>query len=247
MTREHTLTDAFVELADTLVSDYDVTDLLHNLAERCVELLQAAASGILLSDQRGSLHLMASSTEQARLVELFVLQTAEGPCLDAFRTGAPVAAPDLAAAADRWPRFTAAAAAAGYAGSHAFPLRLRDDTIGALNLFTSTAGALPAADQRVARALADVATIGILQERAIARGELLIEQLQGALTSRIVIEQAKGILTAHADIDMDEAFARLRHYSRSTNTRLTDVARSLIDGTLAAEQIPAKSAVPRRS
>jgi transcriptional regulator with GAF, ATPase, and Fis domain len=244
MAREQQLTDAFVDLADTLVSDYDVTDLLHSLAEHCVDILGAAAAGILLSDQRGSLQQMASSSERARLLELFQLQTNEGPCLEAFSTGSLVAVPDLAAAADRWPRFAAGAAEAGYAGVHALPLRLRTDTIGALNLFTTTSGPLPATDLRVAQALADVATIGILQERAIARSEVLVEQLQGALNSRITIEQAKGVLATHANIGMDEAFARLRSHSRATNTRLTQIATNLINGTLAAADIPARQAAP---
>jgi transcriptional regulator with GAF, ATPase, and Fis domain len=239
MAREQQLTDAFVGLADTLVSDYDVTDLLHSLADHCVELLHAAAAGILLTDQRGNLQLMASSSEQARLLELFVLQAEEGPCLDAFNTGSLVAVPDLSAATERWPRFAAAAATAGYASVNALPLRLRDQTIGALSLFITTAAALPEADLRVAQALADVATIGILHERAIARSEVLIEQLQGALNSRIVIEQAKGVVAVHLRVDMNEAFDRLRSYARSTNTRLTDVARALVDGTLPADRIAA--------
>lgn len=245
MAREQQLTDAFVGLADTLVSDYDVTDLLHSLAAHCVDLLRAAAAGILLTDQRGNLQLMASSSEQARLLELFVLQAEEGPCLDAFNTGSLVAVPDLRAAADRWPRFTAAAAAAGYVSVNAVPLRLRDQTVGALSLFITTAVALPEADLRVAQALADVATIGILHERAIARSEVVIEQLQGALNSRIVIEQAKGVLAAHAGIDMNEAFDRLRGYARSTNTRLADVSRSLIEGSLSADEFPVRRPATR--
>ncbi len=232
MAREEQLSRAFVDLADTLVSDYDVTDLLHSLAEHSVGLLDAASAGILLTDQRGKLQLLASSSEQTRLLELFQLQAAEGPCLDAFSTGQMVAIPDLADTADRWPKFTPAALTAGYAAVHALPLRLRTETIGALNLFTATPGALPEDELRVAQALADVATIGILQERSITRSEVLIEQLQGALNSRIIIEQAKGVLAAWGRIDPDEAFNRLRHYSRSTNTRLAKVAHDIVDGNL---------------
>jgi transcriptional regulator with GAF, ATPase, and Fis domain len=245
MAREQQLTNAFVGLADTLVSDYDVTDLLHSLADHCTDLLHAVAAGILLTDQRGNLQLMASSSEQARLLELFVLQAEEGPCLDAFNTGSLVAVPDLSAATERWPRFAAAAAAVGYASVNALPLRLRDQTIGALSLFIGTTQALPEADLRVAQALADVATIGILHERAMTRSEVLIEQLQGALNSRIVIEQAKGVLAAHAGLDMNEAFDRLRSYARSTNTRLAEVARALIDGSLTADQFPARQSATR--
>ncbi|HEX3813542.1 MAG TPA: GAF and ANTAR domain-containing protein [Mycobacteriales bacterium] len=237
LAREQQLTKAFVQLADTLVSDYDVTDLLHGLSEHCVDLLQASSAGLLLTDNRGNLQLLASSTEATRLLELFQLQTDEGPCLDCFRTGKPVEVPDLAAAVDRWPRFTPAALDNGYAAVHALPLRLRTETIGALNLFGATTGSIPADDLRVAQALADVATIGILQERAIHHSEIIIEQLQGALNSRIIIEQAKGVLAQQANIDMDEAFRRLRSQSRKTNTRLTMVARDLIEGTLDASAI----------
>lgn len=248
MAREEQLTDAFVHLADTLVSDYDVTELLHSLAETCVTVLEVAAAGILLTDQRGSLQLMASSSEQSRLLELFQLQTDDGPCLEAFSTGRVVAVSDLSAAAGRWPAFVPAAAAAGFRGVHAVPMRLRSDTIGALNLFAGAkTGELSDSDIRLAQAMADVATIGILQERAISRSEVLIEQLQGALNSRIVIEQAKGILAEHAGIGMDEAFTRLRSQSRSTNTRLADLARRLIvgeldPGSITAQRLPAGGA-----
>ncbi len=241
MAREQELTGAFVDLADTLVSDYDVADLLHSLAEHCVSLLDAASAGILLTDQRGTLQLLASSSEQTRLLELFQLQSAEGPCLDAFDSGRMVVVPDLAAEAARWPKFAPAALQAGYVGVHALPLRLRSETIGALNLFTTNPVAFPDDDLRVAQALADVATIGILQERAIARSEILIEQLQGALNSRIIIEQAKGVLAASAGIDTDEAFRRLRDYSRSTpNARLAQVARAIVEGTLRVDALLAR-------
>jgi transcriptional regulator with GAF, ATPase, and Fis domain len=239
--RERELTQAFVELADTLVTGYDVADLLYGLVEHCVSLLDAAAAGIMLADQRGGLQVMAASTERTRLLELFQLQNDEGPCLDCFRTGQLVAVPDLTVVADRWPRFAAAARQEGYAAVHALPLRLREQIIGALNLFSGQPGDLPIDDLPVAQALADVATIGILHERAIHHHETLIEQLQGALNSRIIIEQAKGVLAEHGGLDMDQAFHRLRGYSRNTNTGLARAARDLIDGHLdpAAILVPA--------
>lgn len=245
MAREHQLADAFVELADTLVSDYDVVDLLDGLVTHCVRLLEVAAAGLMLADQRGSLQVLASSTEQTRLLELFQLQSDQGPCLECFAAGQPVSVPDLAAVADRWPVFVPAAQESGYAAVHALPLRLRTETIGALNLFTTAIGDVPAGDLKLAQALADVATIGILQERAIHRSELLTEQLQGALNSRVIIEQAKGFLTDRGNIDTDEAFTRLRAYARSSNTRLTQVAGDLVAGTLAADAVLAAQPVPR--
>lgn len=235
--RERALTAVFVELADTMVSDFDVTDLLQRLIEHSVELLDADAAGLLLSDQRGSLQLVAASTEASRVLELFQLQTEEGPCLDCFRSGQQVIVPDLRAVRDRWPRFSAVAEDQGFQAVHAVPLRLRDDVIGAMNLFNRDPRALTAEDLSLAQALADVSTIGILQERAIEHGELLVEQLQGALNSRVVIEQAKGLLADTRTLDMNEAFNRLRQMSRNTNTRLADVARALVEGRLPAAQL----------
>jgi transcriptional regulator with GAF, ATPase, and Fis domain len=244
--RENQLINAFVELADTLVSDFDVADMLHGLVGHCVDLLDLEAAGLLLSDQRGSLQVVASSTERTRLLELFQLETNSGPCLECFRTGEPVSAPDLAATPVRWPLFVQRAREEGYAAVHALPMRLRDNIIGALNLFTATAGELPEDDLQVAQALADVATIGILQEREIHQGEMIVEQLQGALNSRVVIEQAKGLIAEAGTLDMDEAFARLRRYARSNSSRLAEVAHQLVDGSLGTSDVLAeRHAAPR--
>jgi GAF domain-containing protein len=235
--RESALARAFVSLADSLVRDFDVTELLHGLVEHCVELVDADAAGLLLSDQRGGLHVMASSSEQVRLLELFQLQADEGPCLESFRSGQPVSVPRLGEVATRWPQFAPAAVSSGYAAVHALPLRLRDDVIGALNLFCVTAGDLPPDDVKVAQALADVATIAILQERAIHHGELVVEQLQGALNSRIIIEQAKGLLAEAGQLDMDAAFDALRAMARRSNSLLSAVARDLVEGRIDAETL----------
>jgi transcriptional regulator with GAF, ATPase, and Fis domain len=225
------LSDAFVELADTMVADFDVIDFLHLLTERSVQLLDASAAGVLLADPRGELRLVAASTEAVRVLELFQLQNDQGPCLDCFRTGQPVAAPDLTAAGQIWPQFAAAARQAGFAAVQALPMRLRDQVIGALNLFQATPGGLGHEDVRVGQALADVATIGLLQQRGARRSETLNEQLQGALNSRVVIEQAKGKLAERAGLDMDQAFTMLRAYARDHNLRLSDLAQAFIDGT----------------
>jgi transcriptional regulator with GAF, ATPase, and Fis domain len=236
--REQQLLSAFVGMADTLIDDYDVVDVLHRLADHCVTLLGAAAAGLLLDDQRGGLQVVATSDERARLLELFQLQADEGPCLDAYRTGEIVQVDDLAAAAERWPVFVPEAVAEGFRSIQAVPMRLRGQTIGALNLFARETGPLGQQDLGVARALADTATIGILQERAIRRSEVLTEQMQGALNSRIVIEQAKGLLAHAAQIPAREAFERLRAYSRKNNVRLSNVAEQLVLGTLAPDALP---------
>lgn len=230
--RESRLLRTFVQMADTLVDDYDVTEVLHELVVICVEVLGAAAAGMLLSDQRGHLAVVASSSERTRLLELFQLQSNEGPCLDCVNSGEPVVVADLAEARSRWPKFVAEAMSDGFVSVHAVPMRLRRDTIGALNIFGREPGEVAEQDVLAARALADIATIGILQERAIRRGEVLTEQLQTALNTRITIEQAKGVLAQAGGVEMHEAFEALRSYGRDHRTRLSDVAHRLVDGDL---------------
>ena len=232
MTREADAVQALVEMADTLVDDYDVVDLLTGLADRCVSLLDVSAAGVMLASPEGSLGLVASSSEAMRLLELFELQTQEGPCLDAFRTGQSVEHENLQAGSGRWPSFSAAALQAGFASALALPLRLREATLGALNLLRVTRTPMDEADVIVARAFADLATLSIIQHRTAAESQRLNEQLSAALTSRVVIEQAKGVIAERADVDLAEAFSRLRSYARNHNRRLTDVARAAIDGTL---------------
>jgi len=238
--REQSVSRAFVALADTLVDDYDIIDLLDQLVTHSVMLLAADAAGIMLGDSRRDLHVVAASSEDAELMELMQLQNEQGPCMDCYRIGAPVTVPDLADAAHVWPAFAAAVAKAGaFRSVHALPLRLRGEAIGALNLFHRLPGALPEADLALGQALADVATIGILQERAIRRREVLNEQLQTALNSRVVIEQAKGVLAQHHNMAMDAAFDQLRRYVRDRNLRLADVARQIATGNLDPASITA--------
>jgi GAF domain-containing protein len=234
MSREQRLAGVFVELADTLVADFDVIDFLHMLTERSVELLQADAAGLILVDSQGQLHVLASTTEQARVLELFELQASEGPCLDCFVTGQPVVNIDLAEVEARWPQFQAATIAAGFRSVHALPLRLRGQVIGAMNLFCRHQSSLSDDDIAVGQALSDVATIGLLQERTVRHGEIVAEQLQGALNSRILIEQAKGVLAERAGIGVDAAFAMLRAYARRNGRKLSAVAAAVIDGSLDA-------------
>ena len=219
------------EMADTLVDDYDVVDLLTGLADRCVSLLGVTAAGVMLASPAGSLGLVASSSETMRLLELFELQAQEGPCLDAFRTGERVEHQDLEAESGRWPSFSAAALREGFQSVSALPLRFRDVTLGALNLFSVTQDPMSEADVMVARAFADLATLSIVQHRASAEARMN-EQLSAALTSRVGIEQAKGVVAARADVDLAEAFSRLRAYARDSNLRLTDVAQAAVAGTL---------------
>jgi transcriptional regulator with GAF, ATPase, and Fis domain len=226
------LSELFVSLADTLVDDYDVVEVLEQLAQACVTMLHAAAAGLLLADQRGNLQFVASSSDESRFLELLQLQSNAGPCLECVRTAAPVTVADLAAEAARWPRFAQAALDVGYHAVDALPLRLRSEVIGGLNVFHSGPRPMTAEQRRVAQALADAATIGILHQRTMHRGSVRAEQLQAALTSRIVIEQAKGVIAQFGDLDMGEAFARLRRYARGHHYKLSelslDVTRGLV-------------------
>jgi transcriptional regulator with GAF, ATPase, and Fis domain len=224
------LAEVFVEFADTLVDEFDVVDFLHQVTVRCAEVLQVSAAGVLLHDQRNALRVVAASTERTRMLELLQSQTDEGPCAECFHTGRPVSVPDLAATR-RWPRFESAARQVGFASVHALPMRLRSDVIGALNLFNVAAGALADDTLRLGQALADVATIGLLQARTIRHRETLAEQLQTALNSRIIIEQAKGVLAERRQIDMGEAFALLRGSARSGNRQLSELARAVVEGS----------------
>ncbi|WP_326718765.1 MULTISPECIES: GAF and ANTAR domain-containing protein [unclassified Streptomyces] len=223
------LAKTFVELADNLVADFDLIDFLRLLTDRCVGLLGASAAGVLLADRDGELRVVAASDEQVRLLELFQLQNDEGPCLDCFRTGAPVAVADLGSATTRWPRFAVQARRSGFGAVQALPMRLRDEVVGALNLFRATPGPFDPAATPLAQALADVATISLLQQRSALRSTVLNEQLQTALNSRVLIEQAKGKLAERQGVDMERAFSTLRGYARAHNRRLSDVARAFID------------------
>lgn len=238
MATQDVLTRTLVELADTLVDDFDVVDLLTLLTDRCCEAFGVSDSGLMLAaPMGGDLRVMASSSAAMRALELYEVQAQEGPCLDAYRSGEPIVNEDVTTATERWPRFTPVAVEAGVRSVSALPMRLRGTTIGALNLFQTDHGGLSDDDLSAARAFADVATIAILQHRAADDARTVNEQLNNALNSRIVIEQAKGMLAQGANLNMEEAFSRLRHHARHHNRRLVDLARDVIDGRVALEAI----------
>jgi GAF domain-containing protein len=233
MASQDLLTRTLVELADNLVDDFDVVELLTLLTDRCLEAFDVDDAGIMLAAPIGGpLQVMASSSAPMRDLELYELQASDGPCLDTYHSGDAVTNESLDSTADRWPRFTPAAIEAGFLSVSAIPMRLRGHTIGALNLFRAGPGVLSDADLAAARAFADVATIAILQHQAAIDSQTLNEQLNHALNSRIVIEQAKGMLAERAGIDVDEAFDWLRHHARRHNLRLASVAQHLIDGDI---------------
>jgi hypothetical protein len=239
------LARVFTELSDTLIDDFDVVEFLSVLAERTTEFVDTADVGLILVDSHGSLRVMASSTERMRAIELYELQSEEGPCHDALQTGEQVLNVDLDAADGRWPRFAPRARSDGYRVVHALPMRLRAERIGAMNIFDERVRLLGSADVSLAQAFADVATIGILQERAVHRSTDLSEELQHALNSRVAIEQAKGVVSERLGVRMEDAFAFLRAYARAEGRRLADVSADITQRRLRAEALQAGSNRPR--
>lgn len=235
--REGAVIAAFVSLAENLVGDFDVVDLLSSLTVHCADVLDIASAGLLLADGRGVLHVLAASSERTRSLELFQLQREEGPCLDSFRTGSPIGVEDLNREASRWPMFSRAALDAGFASVHAVPMRLKEQVLGTLGLFGTHAGTLNDADLRLAQALADVASISVVHGQVASDRTRVVEQLQTALDSRVVIEQAKGILSEVGGLDMEQAFVPLRSYARNHNRLLTAVARAVVARELPAAEV----------
>ncbi|GAA2701439.1 ANTAR domain-containing protein [Actinoplanes palleronii] len=228
--QEQTLAQIFVDLSDTLVADFDIIEFLHLLSEHCAELPGVQAAGIMIGDNPGNLRVLASSSEQARLLELFEVEAHQGPCVDCFVSGRAVADPDLDAPDPRWARFAARAREAGFHAVHAIPMRLRDDVVGVLNLFSARSGGLEPAVMDSARALANTAALGLLQHRAIEYRQVLAEEVQHAMNSRVSIEQAKGIVAEHLGLDMPAAFAELRRFAARSGLRLSDLATAVTAG-----------------
>ena len=233
MPNETLLVHTLVKLAESLVDDFDVVELLSLLADRCVDVLGVSAAGVMLVAPEGDLRVVASSSEAMRVVELFELQSDEGPCLDCFASGEAVLNQDLTTVDGRWPRFAPVALDAGFRAAHALPMRLRGAVIGALNLFSRDECVLSAENVVAGQALAAVATIAILQQRVVSDARILNDQLNTALTSRVVIEQAKGVLAERTGLSMPAAFEAMRKYARDNNLRLAEVAGHVIDKTLA--------------
>jgi hypothetical protein len=243
--REDLLSRTFVELADTLVDGYDPIEFLDRLAGRCVSVLGIDAAGVVLADAHGQLRATASSSERMHLIELIEVQRQDGPCLDCWRTGEVTRADDLTEALERWPYFAPAALEAGFRSAYAVPMRLRAERLGALNLFANETDGLLAADENLAQAMADVATIGILHERFLRQREEVTEQLQVALNGRVVLEQAKGVVAEAAGVGVDAAFELLRGFARRNNLLLSEVARQVISRDLRIDDQAIRDAAPR--
>ena len=235
--REQQIVQTLVELADTMVDDFDVIEFLHLVSKRGVELLDCTEAGVLLADATGSLRVMASSSERSDALDLLQSQNDEGPCFECFISGKSVSSDDLAQDRDRWPVFTPAALSYGFLSVQAIPMRVRGETVGALNLFRAQPGAFDREHLPLGQGLADIAAVALMQERVVREWRGVAAQLQGALTTRIVIEQAKGVLAEQARVTVDVAFMRMRAYARANNLRLSEVARRLVEGDLQAAMV----------
>ena len=234
--REAQVLNAVVSLVDSLLDDFDVVELLTDLTEQCAQLLDVASAGLLLAGPNRQLHLMAATSERTHDLELFQLQSDEGPCLDCYATGEQVSIADLGEVSDRWPAFVQAATEAGFASVHAVPMRAAGMIVGSLGLFGSTVGALNPSDLVVGQTLAHVATVAILQDHAPTR-DFVVPQLRRALSSRVVVEQAKGFLRARLDVSIEDAFMMLRHYAHEHGEHLTEIARRLVSDPSARSAI----------
>ncbi len=245
MSREHDLLTACVEFADTLSASYDVVDTAQHLADRCVELVEAEEAGIMLADRDGALCHIASSCDSVRVIDLFELEQHSGPNLDTYESGLAAHRDLRKSSHNAWPAFATRARKAGFSSVSVLPMRLRSETIGTLGLFSSASGPLDSSEQLVAQAFADIATIGILQQRALGDGRVAVSQLENALDSRVVIEQAKGILSERRGISIDDAFTLLRGYARDHNASLHAAAKCVIDHALGDDEITNSASVLR--
>ena len=228
LVRQARLAQRFVTLADTLVDDYDVVEVLDGLMSTCLELLDVEEAGLMLTDPRGGLQRVASSSEAANVLELLQVQTREGPCFECVTNGLPVVVDDISMTVERWPAFASRAMSDGFHSVYAFPMRLRDTVVGGLNLFGTSRRTLDDDARVIAKALADIATIGIVQQRTLSRSSILAENLQRALNTRIVVEQAKGVLSERGQMPMDSTFDLLRSYARSHNMKLSELAHAVV-------------------
>ncbi|WP_277308850.1 GAF and ANTAR domain-containing protein [Spongiactinospora sp. TRM90649] len=231
MEKEDRLVTTFVALADTLVADFDVGEYLRMMTERCADALEVEQAGLIVATPQGELEVVAASSEQVRLLLLMQLENGEGPSLDAYTGTGRVTCGDLRLETDRWPIFAPAALASGVVSVLAIPMRLRDQVIGAITLFSPLPGEPAEPRVRLGQAIVDVATIGLLHQRTMQERQALVEQLQTALTSRILIEQAKGVIAERSRVGMEEAFRTLRGYARSHRRKLAEVAQAVIEGS----------------
>lgn len=219
------LARTFVDLARSVNSGVDIVEVYSMLSDRCVQLLSVEACGILLIDPRGDLRVIGSSSHSAELLDLFQVQNDEGPCLVCCRTGESISDSELSEQGP-WPRFAALVREHGFTEVHAVPLRARDVVLGALNLFATS----PVGDEQlsIARAMADAATIALLQADPDVDAIVMSRRLHLAVETRMSVDQATGIVAQRFGISVDDALVRLRSVADGEGRRLGDVAGAVV-------------------
>ena len=230
--RESWLGAVYISLADADASDTSAVDGMREIVLAAQSIDGVTEASILLADDTGSLAVMATSSTRAEMLEVLQLADDGGPCVECFQTGEVVRVDDLGVADEKWSALQRSATVFGIRSILAVPLRLRGETIGTLSLFSELLGGVTERDVALAHALADVATIGILQARSTGRYEEIQSQLTAALESRVLIEQAKGMISGARRITVDQAFVRLRDHARSNNMRLQEAARLVVERSL---------------
>ncbi len=237
--REQDVAASFVSLATALATGADVVELLTELTEDCARLLDVESAGLLLADGAGVLHVLAATSVDTRELEVFQTQRVQGPCLDCYRSGEAVRVPDLRGERERWPAFAAVALRMGFASVHAVPMRLRTHRLGALGLFGTRSGALDDGDLSLGQALADVASVAIVQNSRTPPADedaaAVESQLQAALRARVLVEQAKGVLAFWGGVGTAEAHAVLRAYAADHGLRLSDLAADVVERRVAPQ------------
>ncbi|MGW7412317.1 GAF and ANTAR domain-containing protein [Streptomyces sp. NPDC054863] len=246
ISREQHIAKAFVSLADSFAEDVDPTVLLDRLAAHCVALTSTDAAGIMMIDARGSLRTMAVSDSRAALLELFQMQSGQGPCIDAWHEQHRLDVPDLATQESRWPDFVPLARELGFRGAYALPMKVNGQGVGALNLLREDPGTLTDTELALAQALADVACVAVVRWQADpARPHDVLTQVQAAVSVKATIETAKGLLAAAGGIGVQEADAALHRYSRLHGMSPSDAAQQLVRRTLdPCEVMAARTASP---
>ncbi|MEU6153431.1 GAF and ANTAR domain-containing protein [Actinosynnema sp. NPDC047251] len=224
--------DHVVGITALLTARHDGLTVLRAVVGACAAVLGADAVGVLVVDPRGGVEVAAASDERARFVELLQAQLREGPCVDSIRDDAVVAVDDFEGVRGRWPEFAEAALREGYRAVYAFPMRLLGRAVGGVNLLYTVPTRLPERVVRRGQGLADLAVLGLSQERGPRRVERLAERTVAALHDRALVSQAVGVLLAVLSGGPEDARAVLERYSVRTGVPVSEVARALTDGSL---------------
>jgi len=219
----HTLS----RFAVVLPARYDLEDSLTELTESVTAVLDLSGSGVTMAEE-GRLRFVTAVGQASRELELNQEKWQAGPCRDAFDTGEVVRVTDVREESTRWAEFSETAIRLHAAGVAGIPMRLADQIIGALNLYSPEPRIWSDADIAVARVLADVATSYVVNASKLRQQEQLSEQLQEALDSRVVIEQAKGITAQQHAVSIDQAYQRMRRHARTNNASLRMVAEAIV-------------------